>query len=174
MHDLPDDARRREAGQSRQVDRGLGVAGPGQHTALLGSQRQHVAGLDELERLGRGVGEHPAGARAIGGRDAGGDAVAGVDGDRVRRAHALTIVRRHQRDAEPVERVAGDRCADVAAGVPHQEAHQLGRGLAGREDEVALVLAVLVVDHDDGLAFADVGDGAFDAVESDCHDGPSF
>ena len=37
-------------------------------------------------------------------------------------------------------------------------ATQLGGGLLGGEDEVALVLAVLVVDHDHGPAGGDVGD----------------
>ena len=41
-----------------------------------------------------------------------------------------------------------------------------GRRLARGEDDVALVLAVLVVDDDDGLAGRDVGDGALDAVEA--------
>src|SRR4029078_3448847 len=39
--------------------------------------------------------------------------------------------------------------------------------LAGGEDDVALVLAVLVVDDDHGPAVGDVGDPAVDAVEFD-------
>ena len=86
------------------------------------------------------------------------DAVAGVDGDRVGRAQLVLVVRRHQRDLEPVEHVAGHRHADHAAGVPDGEGHQLGRRLGGGEDDVALVLAVLVVDDDDAPAGRDVGD----------------
>ena len=41
-----------------------------------------------------------------------------------------------------------------------------GVALAGGEDDVALVLAVLVVDDDDGLAGGDVGDRALDGVEA--------
>ena len=43
--------------------------------------------------------------------------------------------------------VSGD--ADVARGVADHERDQLGRGQLGGEDQVALVLAVLVVDDDD-------------------------
>ena len=45
--------------------------------------------------------------------------------------------------------VPGHRHADDAGAVPDRERHQLGRRLARREDDVALVLAVLVVDDDD-------------------------
>ena len=39
-----------------------------------------------------------------------------------------------------------------------------GVAFGGGEDQVALVLAVLVVDDDDGRAGGDVGDGALDGV----------
>ncbi len=42
-----------------------------------------------------------------------------------------------------------------------------GVAFGGREDDVALVLAVLVVDDDHGLAGGDVCDGTLDAVETD-------
>ena len=77
------------------------------------------------------------------------------------------VVRRHQRDLEPVEHVGRHRHADHAAGVADRERHQLRRRLAGGEDQVALVLAVLVVDDDDGLAGGDVGDRPLDGVEPD-------
>ena len=54
--------------------------------------------------------------------------------------------------------VGRHRHADHPAGVADRERHQLRRRLGGREDEVALVLAVLVVDDHDGLARGDVGD----------------
>ena len=61
--------------------------------------------------------------------------------------------------------LGGDRRADVARGVVEEERDRLGRGELGRHDEVALVLAVLVVDDDDDLAPADGGDGVFDLGE---------
>ena len=46
-----------------------------------------------------------------------------------------------------------------------KKAMRLGRGELGRHDEVALVLAVLVVDHDDDLAPGDGGHGLLDRCE---------
>src|SRR5690606_9750747 len=45
------------------------------------------------------------------------------------------------------------------------EVDEVGRDDLGRRDEVALVLAVLVVDDDDELAVADVVEGVLDGVE---------
>ena len=47
-----------------------------------------------------------------------------------------------------------------------EEGDLLGRGELGRHDEVALVLAVLVVDDDHDLAPADGGDGVLDLGEA--------
>ena len=56
----------------------------------------------------------------------------------------------------------GERQADEAAAVLGHEVDGLGRDLLGGHDEVALVLAILVVDEDDHLAGADVVDRALD------------
>ena len=58
-----------------------------------------------------------------------------------------------------------ERDADEAAPVRGHEVDGLGRDELRRHREVALVLAVLVVDEDDHLAGADVGDGAVHALE---------
>ena len=71
----------------------------------------------------------------------------------------------HQREVELVEPVARHRHADDAGGVLQEERDLLGRGRLGRHDEVALVLAVLVVDDDDDLAAADGGDRVLDPGE---------
>ena len=50
VDDLGDHPGRLETGEPGQVDRGLGVPGTHQHAALGVAQREHVPGLDELER----------------------------------------------------------------------------------------------------------------------------
>ena len=77
----------------------------------------------------------------------------------------------HLRQAELVAALAGERQADQAAAVQRHEVDHLGRGQLGRADEVALVLAVLVVGHDDDLAVAQVVDGLLDGAEGG-HDAP--
>ena len=167
VHDLHEHPRRGQPRHPGEVHGGLGVAAPVQHPALAVAQREHVAGARELPRLGRRVGQHAGGVRPVGGRDAGGDAVAGVHRDGVRRPQLVLVVRRHQRDLEPVEHLGRHRHADHAARVPDRERHQLGRRLARGEDDVALVLAVLVVHHDHGLARGDGGDRLLHGVEAD-------
>ena len=58
----------------------------------------------------------------------------------------------HQRDLELVEPLAGHRQADQPAAVRRHEVDRLGRHLLGGDRQVALVLAILVVDDDDHLA----------------------
>ena len=71
----------------------------------------------------------------------------------------------HQRELQLVEARALERQADDAARVADHERHLLGRHLLGRDDEVAFVLAIFVVDHDDELAAFDGVDRCFDLVE---------
>ena len=54
VHDLADHAGRGEARQTRQVDRGFGVAGAHQHAAVARHQREDVAGRHDVLRAARG------------------------------------------------------------------------------------------------------------------------
>ena len=47
-----DDANRRQAGQTAQIDRGLGVAVAFQHAAVARNQRKDVSGADKIRRGG--------------------------------------------------------------------------------------------------------------------------
>ena len=66
---------------------------------------------------------------------------------------------------ELVDALAGEGEADPAAGLPDHEVDQLGRNELRRADEIAFVLAVLIVGDDDDLAGFDVGDGLFNGSE---------
>ena len=113
----------------------------------------------------RGIEEREHGGRTVGGGDAGAGAVTGVDRHGERGALRLGVVGDHQREPQLVEPVAFDRHADHAAGVADHERHRLGRHLLRRHDEVALVLAIGVVDDDHDLAARDSGDGVLDRRE---------
>ena len=91
----------------------------------------------------------------------------GVDRHRERGALALGVLgaRHHQRELELVEAGALHRQADHAARVADHERHLLGRHPVGRDDEVALVLAVFVVDDHDELTAPHGVDGSLDFVE---------
>ena len=148
-HHLADDAGRVQPGQPRDVDGRLGVAGADQAAALARHQREHVARRHDVRRpAGRVDGDRHA-AGAVVRRDAGGDAVRRLDRDGERGLVAAAVGAAHQRQAQVFDAVAGHRQADQPARVLGHEVDRVrGRELR-RDDEVALVLAVLVVDQDE-------------------------
>ena len=74
---------------------------------------------------------------------------AGVDRDRERGAERRRVLGHHHREPELRELLFGERQADETARVRRHEVDLLGRDLLGRDAEVALVLAILVVHEDD-------------------------
>ena len=163
-HDLADDPGGEAAGELAEVDDRLGLAGALEHTAHRGSKRKGVARLGEVARLGVFIAEQADGGGAVEGADAGGDAVADcLDGDRERGAETRRVVVDHGANAELVEPPALAGHADEPASVGGHEVDGLGRDAVGGDREIALVLAVLVVDDDHELAGADVCDGLVDA-----------
>ena len=156
VHDLADDAGGVQAGEPREVDRGLGLADALEHAAGAALQREDVAGLDEVARRGLGVDRDLDRARAVVRRDARRDAFARLDRDRERRLERRLVLRGHEVEAELVAALRGEAEADEPAAVRGHEVHGLGgRELRGHR-EIALVLAILVVADDDHLARADV------------------
>ena len=60
----------------------------------------------------------------------------------------------------------GDRRTEHTAGIFQHEVHLLGSDLLSGDNQVALVLAVLIVDHNHKLAFPEVLDSFFYVVQS--------
>ena len=164
---LANHAGRRQPGEHRQVDGGLGVAAPAQDAALGVPEREHVAGADQVIGDARGTGEKLDGLRAVGSGDTRGDVVPCVHADGERGAVVLLVLARHLRHVQPVEVRAEHRDADQASSVADREGEQVGGGLRRREDDVPFVLPVGVVDHDDRTAPSDVLDRSGNLVERD-------
>jgi len=162
VEDLADHAGRIEAGEAREVHRGLGVPDALQHATLAGAQRVHVAGPNEVAAHGGRVHRHLDGLGAVRRADAGGHAEAGrgIDAHGERGAHGLGVLVALRREPELVHALRRERQADHALGLQH-EVHHLGRHELRRADEIALVLAILVVRDDDELAGLQVRDGLF-------------
>jgi hypothetical protein len=161
-HDLADHAGRGAAGHARQIHRALGVTGAHQDTPAFRPQREDVTGGDEIVGLGLRRDGDADGVRALACRDAGTDAVSGVDAHRERRTVRRAVVMRHHRQAQGLDAPLGQGQADEAAPLAGHEIDGLGRRQIRGHGQVALVLTILVVDHDDQLAGADVGDGLGD------------
>ena len=149
VHDLADDAGGIEAREPREVDGRLGLARalstpPGfarSGKTWPGCTRScgDRAGIDrDLDR-----------ARAIVGRDTRRDSLARLDRDGERRAERRLVVVRHRPELELVAALGRQAEADQAASVRRHERDRLGRDELRRDREVALVLAIRVVDDDD-------------------------
>ncbi len=161
-HDLADDADRAAAGELHEVHGRLGVARALQYAARLRAQRKDVARLHEVVRHCGRFGHHPDGASAVGCADARAHASRSVHAHLEIRAKRLAVLRDHPLDAELREPSGCGRNADQPASVNFM-------GVLGRHDEVALVLAVRVVHHDDHAATPDVGEDGVERVEGNLH-----
>ena len=119
-------------------------------------------------------GRHADRVRAVLRGDAGGDALRRLDRDGEVGAVDRAVLRHHRREVEALGVRRGDRHADEPAAVGRQEVDLLGRHEIRGEDEIALVLAVLLVDqhgHPPGLEVGDeIGNGG-KAHGAAVHDG---
>ena len=165
--DFADHAGRLESRQPRQVHAGLGLAHALQHAAGPGLEGEHVAGPPQVGRHGLGVDGHLDGGGAVGRADAGGhaEALGRVHAHREGGVLAFGVLLHHLRQVERAAALGCQRQADQPAAVLGHEVDERGRDELGRGDEVSLVLAVLVVGHDDQLAGADVLDRLPDGAE---------
>ena len=93
------------------------------------------------------------------------DAVARLDRDRERRAELRLVLVGHLAEPELVAALGGQAEADQPAAVRRHEVDGVGRDELRGDREVALVLAVLVVDDDDEAARADLVDRLLDGGE---------
>ncbi len=145
-------------GQLRQVATGFGMAGAHQHAAGLRAQREDVAGLHDVGRLGILGRRDLDGARTVGGRDAGGHAGRRLDGHGEVGRQRQAVVAHHQRQVELLAMLLRQRQADQAAAVLGHEVDLFRRDEFGGEQQVALVLAVFFIhqhDHTPGAYLVD-------------------
>ena len=94
-------------------------------------------------------------------RDAGRDAAARFNRDGERGAERRRVVLHHIWNLQFVEPRTRQGHADQTAGFLAHEVDRGRRDFLGRHDDVAFVLAVLVIENDDHLAVANVRDRRF-------------
>ena len=105
------------------------------------------------------------GVRAIVRGDAGGHAFGRLDGQREVGAMFAMRLADHERQAQLAAALGGQRQADEAAAEARHEVDVFGAHLLRRHDEVAFVLAILVVHDHHHAAGGDVGEDFLDAVQ---------
>jgi hypothetical protein len=147
-----DHADQRQAGQLAEIDRCLGMTRAHQHPALPRDQREDMAGTQEIGAADIAVGEVAHCQRAVVGRNAGGGAVLEIDAHREGGGVRRIIVGDHGREVKPPRILARHRRADDARSVADDEGHLLWRAMHRRDDQIAFVLAIVVVHDDDDLA----------------------
>src|SRR3989441_2484558 len=162
VKDLADQAGRVATREPREVHGRLGVAGAAQDAARHRPEGQDVAGARQVFGPHLLIHEGANRDRAVVGRGAGRDAASGVNGHGERGPHGGRVVRDHHRDLELVQPLAGHRHADEAAAVLGHEVDRLRRDLVGGHHEIALVLAVLVVNDHEDAPLADLLDRLLD------------
>ena len=165
VHDLADDARGCQPRQPGEIDRGLGLARTLEDTSVSRAEREDVARVDEVVGRRLRVDRDLDRLSAVGGRDPSRDSVARLDGDREGRVVRSLVLVGHLPQAELVAALGRQAQADQPAPVHRHEVHRLGRDELRGDREVALVLAVLVVDDDDEPPGADLLDRLLDRRE---------
>ena len=155
IEDLDQHPRRLQACEQRQVAGRLGVPRPVEYATGLRLQREDMPGLRQVFRRRIRPDRGADRVRAVVRRDAGGDALGGLDADREVGAVRRRVVAHHRWQAELAAALARQRQADQPARVGHHEVDIRGLHQLRGHDQVALVLAVLVVHDHDHAAGAD-------------------
>ena len=165
------------------IDRAFGLARPHQHAAVAGDQRKDMARRHDMLRpvAGRDGGLNRMGA--VGGGNTGRHAFPRLDGNGKGGLESRAVLRAHQRQAEAFDLRPLHREADQAAPVFCHEVDSLGGRELRRNDQIALVFAVLVVAEDEHAPAAGLVDDLFRRGDSavngsglvrydaQCHDG---
>ena len=150
-HDFAAQAAFLQPGDAHQVDGGLRMACAHQHTPFPRLEGKHVAGAAEIGRLGVVLhGFHGRDGALKGGDARGGRHV--VDGDGERRAVVVGVRRHHLLQSQLVRHRLAHRHANQSFGVGSHDIHVFQRGVLGGAYQVALGLAVGVVDGYNHLA----------------------
>ena len=149
VQDFDQHAGRLEPGQRREIARGFGMAGARQHAARLRRQREHVARLHQIIGLRIGGDRHLDGARAIVRGDAGGHAARRLDRNGEVGVVRGTVVAHHRAQAELRGTSLVECEADQPARLARHEVDVFRPHALRGHDQVAFVLAILVVEHDD-------------------------
>jgi hypothetical protein len=158
-----------EPGHAADVHRSFDVAGADQRAAVLGHQREDVAGRDNVVRPLRRINGHRDSVRPVVGRDAGGDPFCRLDRDGEGFVAARLVLAGHSRQAQLPGAARGNAQADQAAGVLGHEVDLLRRGELRRDDDDALVLPALGTHEDIGLAVTGVLQNLFDRAGDALH-----
>ena len=153
-HDFTDDAGGVESRKARNIHRRLRMAGANQNAAVAGDQGKDMARCNDRIGTAGGVDCHGYGARPVGGGNACGDALCRLDRGGEGRAVPGAVIGAHQFQTKLAHPGTGQGQADQAAPVTGHEIDGIGRRHLARNDEIALIFAILVIHQDEHAAIA--------------------
>ncbi len=143
------------------------MSAPLQHAALLRIQGIDVSGTAECLGSGSRVGKRTYGGSAVLNGNTGGAAFQLVNGHGERRAEHRCVVLDLTRQLQLVAAAHGYRRTQHTACVFQHEIDLFGSDFLGSHDEVALILAVFVVNDDDEFAGLEIPDSLLYRIEFD-------
>ena len=138
------------------------MTGADHDAAVLGDQREDMARRHDIVAPAIRVDGDGDGLGPVGSGDAGGNTLPRLDRDREGRLVLGLVLLGHRRKAEFVHALPGHGEAHKSATEFGHEVDHIRRSLLGRDDEIAFVFAVLIVDEDEHAALARVLDHLFD------------
>ena len=167
--DLADHGGGIETGKAGKIDGSLGVAGALENAATAGAQREDVAGPPKVSGSCGGMESDLDGAGAVLGGNAGGNPVlwTGIDADGEGGLVAVGIGTDHQRKIKDIETLTLHGNADETAGLGSHEVDLEGCGELGSADDVAFILAVLIIDDNDRLTVTNGGEAIDHGIHAD-------
>ena len=124
-----------------------------------------MSGFGQIAGHALGAGQDLDRLGAIAGADARADAVRGVDRHGEIGAMQFAVVRHHALQSELAGPRLGERDTNKTASVLGHEIDRLGRDLGCGHDQIALVLALGVVGHDNHFTRADIAQDGFDGIK---------
>ncbi len=124
-----------------------------------------MAGTHEVGCGAVVIGERAHGIGALLRRNAGGEAVPHVDRHGEGGPERRIVERHHRIEVELLRPLDRERRAHDPRGVADDEGHLLGRAKGRRDEQIALVLAIVIVGDDDQFAAAERGDGVFNGLK---------
>src|SRR6478735_1826983 len=166
VHKLCYHAHGLQARQPAQVHGRLGVAGTFPHSPLNGAEGKNMPGTGQGIWPALRVGQDPGRQGAVRGGNSGAHTHGGVAGHGVGGALGVFVDCHHWRQRQGVGPAGVERYADHSGAVADCPAHQRGGGVLGGKNDVAFVLAVLVVHHQDGAPGCHGADGVLDRIEA--------
>ena len=165
VHDFNEGGGRAESSELCEVDSGLGMASTTEHAFFLCIQGRNMPRTAKVTRLGIRVRKRKNGRSTVMGRNAGRAPLDLIDHDGKGGTQNRGVFRRLAREVEFVAALDGERAAKHAPTLVEHEIHLLRCNLLGGDNEIAFVLAVLIIDHDQKIAVLKIFYGLFNRIK---------